>query len=83
NYGRITANQVLGAINPDDVHKSVTRLVCLENTANRGGGSCYDFEEIKRIRKVCDEHDLLLHLDGARLFNAMIAKRETPLEYGK
>ena len=83
NYGRITANQVLAAINPDDVHKSVTRLVCLENTANRGGGSCYDFEEIQRIRKVCDEHDLLLHLDGARLFNALIAKRETPLQYGK
>ncbi len=82
-YGRITAKQVSGAINPDDVHKSATRLVCLENTANRGGGSCYDFEEIQRIRKVCDEHDLLLHLDGARLFNAMIAKRETPLQYGK
>ena len=83
NYGRLTANQVLGAINPDDVHKSVTRLVCLENTANRGGGSCYDFEEIQRIRKVCDEHDLLLHLDGARLFNALVAKRENPLQYGK
>ena len=82
-FGRITAKQVLGAINPDDVHKPVSRLVCLENTANRGGGSCYDFEEIQRIRKVCDEHDLLLHLDGARLFNAMIAKKETPLQYGK
>ena len=83
NYGRITAKQVLESINPDDVHKSVTRLVCLENTANRGGGSCYDFEEIQRIRKVCDDNGLLLHLDGARLFNAMIAKRETPLQYGK
>jgi len=83
NYGRITAKQVLESINPDDVHKSVTRLVCLENTANRGGGSCYDFEEIQRIRKVSDDNGLLLHLDGARLFNAMIAKRETPLQYGK
>ena len=42
--GRITATQVSGAINPDDVHKARTSLVCLENTSNRGGGSCYDFQ---------------------------------------
>lgn len=80
--GRITAQQVLQAINPDDVHKPHTSLVCLENTANRGGGSCYDFEEIKRIKEVCTEHQLKLHLDGARLFNALIAKKETPEQYG-
>jgi threonine aldolase len=55
----------------------------LENTSNRGGGSCYDFEEIKKIRKVCDENKLILHLDGARLFNALIAKKETAAQYGK
>lgn len=81
--GRITAEQVLSAINPDDVHKPHTSLVCLENTANRGGGSCYDFGEIKRIKEVCNEHQLKLHLDGARLFNALIAKKETPEQYGK
>ena len=81
--GRITAGQVLQAINPDDVHKPHTSLVCLENTANRGGGSCYDFEEIKKIREVCKAHSLKLHLDGARLFNALIAKNETPEQYGK
>ncbi len=80
--GRITAEQVLAAINPDDVHKPVTKLVSLENTANRGGGSCYDFEEIKRIKKVCEEHDLAFHLDGARLFNALVAKKETAKQYG-
>lgn len=80
--GRITAQQVLQAINPNDVHKPHTSLVCLENTANRGGGSCYDFEEIKRIKEVCNEHQLKLHLDGARLFNALIAKKETPEQYG-
>ena len=52
--GRITAEQVLSAINPaDDDHKARTRLVCLENTSNRGGGSCYDIEEIKKIAEVC------------------------------
>src|SRR5271154_4492494 len=82
-YGRITAAQVVGAINPDDVHKARTSLVCLENTSNRGGGSCYDFEEIKKIRKVCDENNLILHLDGARLFNALVAKNESAKQYGK
>src|SRR6185503_20547491 len=51
--GRITAEQVLSGINPEDNHKANTSLVCLENTSNRGGGSCYDFDEIKKIKKVC------------------------------
>lgn len=80
--GRITAQQVAAAINPDDVHRARTSLVCLENTSNRGGGSCYDLEEIRRIRKVCDEHQLLLHLDGARLFNALVARGESPADHG-
>ena len=83
NYGRINAEQVLAAINPDDVHKARTSLVCLENTSNRGGGSCYDFEEIEKIRKVCDDNNLQLHLDGARLFNALVAKNETAKQYGE
>ncbi|HEX5554203.1 MAG TPA: GntG family PLP-dependent aldolase [Chitinophagaceae bacterium] len=81
--GRITAAQVSRAVNPDDVHKPVSSLVCLENTANRGGGSCYAIGEIAKIREVCAAHDLKLHLDGARLFNALVAKKETPLQYGK
>lgn len=81
--GRINADQVEAAINPDDNHKAHSSLVCLENTSNRGGGSCYDFEEIKRIKKVCVENDLSLHLDGARLWNALIAKNETPEQYGE
>jgi threonine aldolase len=82
-FGRINALQVKEAINPDDVHKPRTSLVCLENTANRGGGGCYDFNDILAIRKVCDENNLKLHLDGARLFNALVAKNETPEQYGK
>lgn len=82
-FGRFNAVQVKGAINPDDVHKPRTSLVCIENTANRGGGACYDFNDIVAIRQVCDEHNLKLHLDGARLFNALVAKNETPAQYGK
>jgi threonine aldolase len=81
--GRINAGQILMSINPDDVHKSHSSLVCLENTSNRGGGSCYEPEEIKRIRTVCDEHHLKLHLDGARLYNALIAKNQKEAEFGK
>lgn len=82
--GMITAAQVEENINPPDFyHSPLTTLVCLENTTNKGGGACYDFEEIKKIRKVCDEHNLGFHLDGARLFNAIVAKKEDPKEYGK
>jgi threonine aldolase len=81
--GRIRAQDVEESINPDDVHRARTSLVCLENTSNRGGGSCYDFAEILKIRKVCDQHGLALHLDGARIFNALVAKGETPAQYGR
>lgn len=80
--GRINAEMVTQAINPEDIHKPHTRLVCLENTANRGGGSCYNFNDIQSIRNVCSSYGLGLHLDGARLFNALIAKNETAKQYG-
>ena len=82
NLGRIKASQVREAINPIDIHKANSKLVSLENTANRGGGSCYEMRDIQEIKQVCLENNLLLHLDGARLFNALIAKNESPKEYG-
>ncbi len=82
--GMITAQQVEENINPPDFyHSPLTTLVCLENTTNKGGGACYDMEEIKKIREVCNKHNLGLHLDGARLFNALVAKDEDPKDYGK
>ncbi|HTL07920.1 MAG TPA: GntG family PLP-dependent aldolase [Chitinophagaceae bacterium] len=81
--GRVTAAQVKNAINPDDVHKPRTSLVCLENTANRGGGSCYHCTDIMAIKSVCTEAGMALHLDGARLFNALVANHETPEHYGQ
>ena len=83
NRGRITAAQVLAAINPDDVHKPISTLVSLENTCNRGGGACYDFSEIEAIQKVAKSNGLGLHLDGARIFNAIVHKKEDPKQYGK
>lgn len=82
--GMITAEQVQAAINPPDFyHSPKTSLVCLENTTNKGGGACYNLEEIKKIREVCNQHGLGLHLDGARLANAIVANNENPKAYGK
>jgi threonine aldolase len=81
--GRLTAEQVAAGINADDVHKARTALVSLENTANRGGGSCYELQTIREIRAVCDANRLPLHLDGARLFNALVAKNQTPRQFGE
>ena len=82
--GMFTAEQVEEAINPPDFyHSPLTALVEIENTANRGGGSCWDFEEIKKIREVCSQNDLGLHLDGARFWNALVAKKESAKDYGQ
>lgn len=81
NRGRITAEQVSAWINPDDVHLPVTELISLEDTANRGGGAIYDFEEIKKIRKFSLENNIPLHLDGARLFNSLVENQVPVKEY--
>ena len=81
--GMFTASQVEESINPPDFyHSPLTSLVAVENTTNKGGGACWDFEEIKKIRTVCKEHNLGYHLDGARLWNALVNKKETAKQYG-
>ena len=80
--GRLNAAQVKAAIKPDDIHAPVSRLVSLENTMNKGGGSYYKLEEIAAIKKVADEHSLAMHLDGARLFNALVETGDAPVSYG-
>jgi len=81
--GMFTAEQVEEAINPSAFYYSQTSLVEVENTTNKGGGACWDFEELKKIKKVCDTHNLGYHLDGARLWNALVTNKETPLQYGE
>lgn len=81
--GLLTAGDIHGNFNnPEDIHLPLTKLVSVENTSNRGGGVCYDFEELKRIKVACDQYKLGFHLDGARIFNAIVAKNENPLDYG-
>jgi threonine aldolase len=82
--GRFKAIDVLENINNRaDVHLPNTSLVCVENTSNRGGGCCYDLEDLIALQQVCRQNNLKFHLDGARIFNALIAKNETALEHGK
>ncbi|MBD0777674.1 aminotransferase class I/II-fold pyridoxal phosphate-dependent enzyme [Maribacter sp. ANRC-HE7] len=82
--GMMTAGQVEAAINPPDFyHSPLTTLVCIENTTNKGGGACWDIEELKKIKNVCKKHNLAYHLDGARIWNAMVAKNETPEQFGQ
>jgi threonine aldolase len=82
NNGRFTAKDVEENINKEDIHFPRTRLVCIENTVNKGGGACWDLDELKKIKQVCIDHNLALHLDGARLFNALVAKNQDPILYG-
>jgi len=81
--GKITAEQIEECINPPDFyHSPKTSLVCLENTTNKGGGTVYSLDEIKAIKALCDRENLALHLDGARLWNALEVTQEDPKEYG-
>lgn len=80
---RLSPEQIKDSINADDPHYPRTSLVCLENTCNKGGGSFYTIEEIAAISSLCKEHGLNLHLDGARVFNALCVSGDDPKEYGK
>ena len=81
--GRLTAGQVAAAIRPENVHYPTTRLVCLENTHNRGGGSCYSWSDMAAISEVAKQHGIARHLDGARIFNALVATGQRSEDYGQ
>ena len=81
--GMFTADQLATAIaGRADIHVPYSRLVCIENTTNKGGGACWNFSELEKVQKIAKENNLAFHLDGARLFNAMVAKNESPAQYG-
>ena len=81
--GMFTADQLAAAIaGRADIHVPYSRLVCIENTTNKGGGACWDISELEKVKKIAKENNLAFHLDGARLFNAIVAKEETPAQYG-
>jgi len=81
--GLFTANEVKECINEDNIHFPKSSLVCLENTVNKGGGACWEWEEILKIKEVCKQQAIPFHLDGARIFNALIAKNQQAKQYGE
>ncbi len=81
--GKITAKDVQDNINADDVHFPRTAMVALENTVNRGGGCYYTASEVADIQKICQQNNLKLHVDGARIFNALLASGESPSAHGQ
>jgi threonine aldolase len=84
NNGRIKPELISGAINNRlDVHLPLTQLVSIEDTANRGGGAIYAPKDIQAIKSLCEENGLPLHLDGARVFNALTETQMEPKTYGR
>jgi threonine aldolase len=84
NRGMFTAKQLEEAVaGRADIHVPYSSLVCVENTTNKGGGACWDFTELEKLQKITQKNNLAFHLDGARLFNALVAKDETPQQYGQ
>lgn len=81
--GRFTLEQLQAEINPNDVHFPESQLVALENTCNKGGGCYWDIHEIKRIKAFCSEQSIPMHLDGARIFNALVASGSNTKEMGE
>jgi len=79
--GVFDADQVEAAIRVEDVHYPVSRLVIIENTHNRGGGTVFPLKNILRIREVATRKGLRMHMDGARLWNASVACGISPREY--
>jgi threonine aldolase len=81
--GKMTASQVQNAINdPENIHLPLSKLVSIENTTNKGGGACYTISELQKIKQVCAANNLKYHLDGARLWNAIVAQNQDPKIFG-
>ena len=82
-HGLLSADEVEKAINSDDIHRPVSRVVVLENTMNKGGGTIYPLQQIREIFDMASRRGLSMHLDGARLFNALVETGDDPKKYGE
>lgn len=81
--GRLRPEQIVDNIRPDDIHSPITSLVCIENTVNKGGGSYYTLGQLQKIHEICSAKQLVMHLDGARIFNALIETGDQPRQVGE
>ncbi|PYF73934.1 threonine aldolase family protein [Pedobacter nutrimenti] len=81
--GIVSAEMIAAEINEENIHYPQSSLVVLENTVNKGGGACYRLEQIEPIYDLCQQKGLKLHLDGARIFNALVSTGERAADYGR
>lgn len=81
--GLLNPEQIEASIRPENIHYTPTRAVFIENTSNQGGGTVYPMETIAAIREVARAHNLSMHMDGARLFNACVASGHKPLDFAQ
>lgn len=81
--GRFTPRDLMENINPDAHYLTRTAMVSLENTSNRGGGGVFALDTMQDIAMVAQEFDLKMHLDGARIFNAIVKTGDSPINIGK
>ncbi len=80
--GKITVDLVQSALKEENIHFSKQSLVSVENTTNKGGGACYDLIELQSLSTFCKSKSLAFHMDGARLYNAMVKTNTKPADYG-
>jgi len=80
--GKITVDLVQSALKEENIHFSKQSLVSVENTTNKGGGACYDLSELQSLSTFCKSKSLAFHMDGARLYNAMVKTDTKPADYG-
>jgi len=80
--GKITVDLVQSALKEENIHFSKQSLVSVENTTNKGGGACYDLSELQSLSTFCKSKSLAFHMDGARLYNAMVKTNTKPADYG-
>jgi threonine aldolase len=81
--GLLTADAIEQVIKDDNIHYPISRVVALENTMNKGGGAYYSIEELNKIKQLTQKHGLILHCDGARIMNALVASGQTAIAHGK
>ena len=81
--GFFSSDQLSDAINPKAFyHAPLSKLVCLENTTNKGGGACWNVSDFDKIKSICKKNNLGIHMDGARIWNSIVAKKDNPELYG-
>ena len=80
--GKITVDLVQSALKEENIHFSKQSLVSVENTTNKGGGACYDLTELQSLSTFCKSKSLAFHMDGARLYNAIVKTNTKPADYG-